>query len=95
MAVGYQFDQDRANQQLGSLAVQLRDLMVAVTSYHQKVTGLGHAGQMALGFTDADATDLQLRADYIYTIAAVYYGTAGQTPPFNFDDALSGPRAGR
>lgn len=95
MAVGYQFDQDRANSQLGSLAVQLRDLMVAVTSYHQKVTGLGHAGQMALGFTDADATDLQLRADYINTVAALYYGTAAQPTPFNFDDALSGPRAGR
>lgn len=95
MAVGFQFDQDRANNLLGSLSVQLRDLMVAISSYHQRVTGLGHAGQVALGFTDADATELQLRADYLYTMAAVYYGTAGQTPPFNFDDALSGPRAGR
>jgi hypothetical protein len=95
MAVGFQFDQDRANQQLGALAVDLRDLMVRITSYHQKVTGLGHAGQVALGFTDADATDLQLRADYINTVAALYYGTAAQPSPFNFDDALSGPRAGR
>ena len=95
MAVGYQFDQDRANQLLGQLAVQLRDLMVTISSYHQTVTGLGHAGQMALGFTDADATLLQLKADQIYTMAAVYYGLAAQTPAFNFDDALSGPRAGR
>ena len=95
MAIGYQFDQSSANNDLGAMCVQLRDLMVRVTSYHQKVTGLGHAGQVALGFTDADATDLQLRADYINTVAALYYGTAVQPSPFNFDDALSGPRAGR
>jgi hypothetical protein len=95
MAVGFQFNQDRANNQLGSLAVQLRDLMVQISSYHQEVTGLGHAGQVALGFTDAEATELQLKADQIYTIAAVYYGLAVQTPAFNFDDALAGPRAGR
>jgi len=95
MAVGFQFDQDRANQDLGALAVQLRDLMVRISSYHQKVTGLGHAGQMSLGFDDATATELQLKADQLYTVAAIYYGLATQTPAFNFDDALAGPRAGR
>lgn len=95
MAVGFQFDMDRANNDLGAMSVQLRDLMVRISSYHQEVTALGHAGQMALGFSDADATALQTTADVIYTMAAVYYGLAGQTPPFNFDSALSGPRACR
>jgi hypothetical protein len=34
-------------------------------------------------------------ANVINTVAAVYYGTAEQTPPFSFDNALSplwGPR---
>lgn len=100
MAIGYQTSQVEINNVAGGLAVGLRDLCQQIESFHGKIVSLGDgpdsraAALVTLGFTDAggngDAHKMVYLADVLNTIAAIYYGQAGQSPPFNFDSALSG-----
>ena len=107
MTVGFQANINASflNQQLGQIAVNLRDSMDAVNTFFALVnslgvTGLGNAG---LGTAPNPAnpgsiSDAQYFFNISYeqqTIAAVYFGTAAQTPAFNFALAVLPPTVGQ
>ena len=83
------------NGQLGNVAVTLRNACQQAVNFFEGVNGLGAAGLEALGFAAADATAFLAAANYMQTVGAVYYGTAAQTPAFNFDNALAAARGGQ
>jgi alkylhydroperoxidase family enzyme len=95
VTVGFQLSQQQINQQAGQLATGLRDWARGAGDFHTAIDALGAddtaraTALTALGFTSDDATELVYLANVINTVAAVYYGTAAQTPPFSFDSALS------
>jgi len=94
MAAGQPATIELINGQLTQNAVRLHALMSQVSDLHLQVTKLGPAGLQALGASATDAADIQAAWDQISTLAAVYFGTAAQTPAYNFDDALAHVRGG-
>lgn len=98
MAVGFttNVSTSQVNADLGSVAVQLRDACKRAIEFFQGVNVLGIAGlQSQLGMTLTDATDLFNQANQMQTVAQVYFGTAAQTPAFNFDAALAEARGSK
>jgi hypothetical protein len=89
MSVGVQATQSGVNNNLTSLAIQLRNLLRQISDQQEFVTGLGSTGLQALGFTSGDATSVLNFYSYMNTIAGVYFGTATQGTTFDFDNALS------
>lgn len=98
MSVGTQASKSSVDQNLSTLAVQLRGVMQAAKSLNTYVNGqnTGLAALQALGYSAADAaTALQL-IGYLNTLAGAYYGTVQQGGSggtgailFNFDNALA------
>jgi hypothetical protein len=95
MAVGNQPNASNINSVMGHIATDLRDWARRANQFHTAIDGMGAddpsraTALVALGFTQADATNLVYLANVLNTVAAIYYGTAAQTPAFNFDSALS------
>lgn len=82
------------NNQLTSLAVQLRHLFDQIADLNLQISKQGATGLQTLGASPGDATDIINRWAQINTLAALYFGTATQATTFNFDDALSNVRGG-
>jgi hypothetical protein len=79
------------NGAITNLSTAMRNLMWQVDNLSKNVNGQGggEAALVAAGFTSGDATTALAAISYLNTVAAVYYGTAAQTPAFNFDQELS------
>jgi Holliday junction resolvasome RuvABC DNA-binding subunit len=101
MAVGNIPSVGSINGTAGQLAIDLREWAHRAQIFHSAIGAMGAddpsraTALVGLGFAPADATEMVYLANVINTVAAVYYGTAEQTPPFSFDNALSplwGPR---
>lgn len=95
MGVGYEPSMGSINSSAGKLAVGLRGWARATTDFHAAIVDLGPdaasraTALVAMGFTQADATNMVRLADVINTMAALYYGNAAQPTPYNFDNDLS------
>jgi hypothetical protein len=83
------------NGQLGNIAITLRNACQQAASFFEGVNAIGAGGLEGIGFTTGDATAFLAAANYMQTVAAVYFGTAAQTPAFNFDNALAAARGGQ
>ena len=98
MAAGQQPTFDLLNGQLTACALRLRQVMLDITDLHLQVSKLGASGLQALPDAPPVAQasqDLATAWDHIATPAALYFGTADQPDPFNFDDQLATARAGQ
>lgn len=99
MPIGYQGNVNASylNAALGQLATGLRNACQAIEPFWALVNSLGTAGLEAapVSMSVADATAFFSAANYLQTMAAVYYGTAAQSPAFNFDSALAVARGGQ
>ena len=85
------------NAPLGILAVQLRDACRQILQEWSYVNRLGVAGLEAAPYS-MDSVSAQALFDaynYLQTVANIYYGTAAQPDPFDFDDALALIRGGQ
>lgn len=100
MSVGVQPTSATINNQLTSIAVQLRNAMTAINQLNTQVTngvlGDGQATLESYGFSSDDATAALALIGYFNQAAQVYYGelqfggTGGTgAAEFNLDNALS------
>jgi hypothetical protein len=94
MAVGNQVDVGGLNARLGDAAVSLRSVMEQILTLWAFVQPQGQAGLEALGFSADDAAAYFQAANYMQTVAGVYFGTASQGTDFDFDSALALVRGG-
>jgi hypothetical protein len=94
MAVGNPVDQGGLNAQLGDAAVSLRAAMEQVLTLWAFVQPTGAAGLEAFGFTADDANAYFTAANYMQTVAGIYFGTGAQPGAFDFDSALALVRGG-
>ena len=83
------------NSQLGAVAVAYRNACQQIIDLAAIVNVLGASGLETLGFTTTDAPNFVTAANYLQTLAQVYYGTAAQPADFNFDNALAAARGGQ
>lgn len=82
------------NSMLGGSAVQLRDACAEIMKMWSAVNALGVEGLTSIGF----GTDAQLffdQANYLQTVAQIYYGKVAQAEAYNFDNQLAPVRAGQ
>jgi len=91
MAIGQQPSADTLNAEITTVAQQWRGTARAAQDLSQKIVKMGTAGLTAgppdgPGLSPADADSALSYAGYLATLGGVFYGTAEQTPPFNFDD---------
>jgi len=94
MAVGNPVDVGGLNAQLGDAAVSLRSVMEQILTLWAFVQPQGESGLEALGFSAADAASYFQAANYLQTVAGLYFGTGAQPSAFNFDSALALVRGG-
>lgn len=90
MPVGIQPQVGQVNQQIGQIAINLRNACRDAANFQEWAVSTGLAGLETIGFTPGDAQSLLNMAGYLNTVAGIYTGQAAQTPSFNFDNALSG-----
>jgi hypothetical protein len=107
MAVGLQGNNATMDQALTSLAVQLRNTMYSISNLNSWINGQGNGSTVLadLGYSTvpsstnpggvSDAQFASSMLSYLNTMAAVYNGTAAQTPAFNFNQELSQLWAGQ
>jgi hypothetical protein len=107
MAVGAATSNGQVNNAITGLAVSLRNLMRQVYNLNLSVNGQGAGlaylegigyGSAANPANPGSISDAQYALNmigYLNTVAAVYFGTAAQTPAFNFDSELSQVWAGQ
>lgn len=101
MPVGATMGANQMNNIISSLAVNLREIMQAISDTNLSVNGqgTGSAYLQSIGYSNAanpanpggisDAAYALNMISYLNTVAAVYFGTAVQTPAFNFHQQLS------
>jgi hypothetical protein len=87
--VGNPVDAGGLNAQLGDAAVSLRAAMEQVLKLWSFVQPTGAAGLETIGFSSDDATAYFNAANYMQTVAGIYFGTATQGSEFDFDSALA------
>ena len=97
----------QVNNMLTALAVNLRDISQQIINLSLAVNGQGNglAYLEGIGFGStpnpanpgdvSDAAWVLTLLGYLNTVAEVYFGTAAQTPAFNFNQELSQVWAGR
>ncbi len=101
MPVGSTMGSSQMDNILSSLAVRLRDVMQDISNTNLSVNGQG-AGLTyleSIGYSGVSnpanpgsISDAQFALNmiaYLNTMAAVYFGTAAQTPAYNFHQQLS------
>ena len=105
--VGNQTTTGTINNQISGYAAQLRNIMYLISNLNKQVNGQGNGLAMveAIGYSSAanasnpggisDAQYALNMIGYLNTMAAIYYGTAAQSPAFNFDNELSQMWAGQ
>jgi hypothetical protein len=91
MTVGNQLNSSQIDRKISLLAVQLRDVMQAISNLSMNVNGQGAglAFLEAAGYTNTDAPVALAAISYLNTMAGVYFGTASQSSDYNFDQQLS------
>lgn len=101
MPVGNQDSEASVNNRITSMSVQMRELMSQVLNLNMGINGqnTGLAYLQSIGFSGASnpanpggISDAQYALNmiaYLNTLAGVYFGTATQTPAFNFNQELS------
>ena len=101
MPVGATIGKDQVDNIMSSLAVQLRDVMRQIYNLNMAVNGQGAglAYLASIGYPNTSnpanpgsVSDAQLALNmisYLNTVAGVYFGTAAQTPAYNFNQQLS------
>lgn len=92
MAVGPIYNSDQLRWRASQLAARRRTLELDVTEFHAYIARLGTGGLEAAGFTPDDAAEYLRLADVHGTVADIYFGTAAQPGPYDFDDALTALR---
>ncbi len=94
MPIGFADSASYLNGQLGQLAVDTRGIAQRQNALFLGIQGLGAddtaraAALEAKGYTAGEAAQVLYVASVFNTLATVYYGDAGQTPPFDFDDCF-------
>jgi hypothetical protein len=95
MPLGYPVNAGTINNNLGDLAVRLRQWAFDAGNMHTPIASLGAddptriAALQTLGYSEPDAAEALRLANVLWTVAALYYGQAAQPTPYNFDDDLS------
>ena len=101
MPVGATMGSSQMDNIITSLSVALREIMQSISNTSMSVNGQGQglAYLQSIGYSNAanpanpnNKSDAQLALDvisYLNTVAAVYFGSAAQTPAFNFHQQLS------
>lgn len=97
MSVGGQASNATVDQKLTDLSVSLRNVMHQIRNLSTWINGQGNGLTMleGLGYNATDAQTALNQISFLNTVAGVYYGTASQTPAFNFDNELSQLWAGQ
>jgi len=107
MPVGATIGSSQMDNIITSLAVQLREIMQDIADTNLSVNGQGQglAYLQSIGYSNVanpanpnNKSDAQYALDmisYLNTVAAVYFGTAAQTPAYNFNQQLSAVWGGR
>ena len=95
MAVGNQATVQSVNGSLSSMAITLRNQCQCIVNLQEFITQLGLAGLEALGFSPTDAASVISYANYLNTIAGVFFGTATQATQYNFANQLAPLYAGQ
>lgn len=107
MPVGSVIGSSQMDNMITSAAVGLRDVMQVISNLNLSVNGQG-AGLsylQSIGYSGTSnpanpgsVSDAQLALNtiaFLNTVAAVYFGTAAQTPAYNFHSQLSMVWAGQ
>jgi hypothetical protein len=90
MTIGNQASVGSLNSTLSQLALQIRNDMRSVANFFEFLVNSGGTAYLeSLDFDSTDATNFYNAANYMNTIAAVYFGTATQSSEFDFDNELS------
>jgi hypothetical protein len=101
MPVGATIGSDQMNNILTSFAIQLRNACRQISNLNLAVNGQGAglAYLQSIGYSNtsnpanpgsvSDAALALSVISYLNTVAGVYFGTATQTPAYNFDQQLS------
>lgn len=87
--IGNQPSTTQVNQTISALALQMRTNMRQIRDFFTWVNSQGEAGLETLGFVQADADAITAQASTLNTLAGVYFGTATQAAPFDFDNELA------
>jgi hypothetical protein len=107
MPVGAVIGSGQIDNIITALAVQLRDVMQHIANLNRAVNGQGAglAYLTSVGYSGtanpanpggvSDAALALSVISYLNTVAGVYFGTAAQTPAYNFDQQLSMVWAGQ
>lgn len=86
MAIGAPINPGIMNDQVGQIAVNLRNACQSIVNMQNTLVAVGQPALVAAGFTSTDATNLMTAVNQLNTIAQVYYGTATQATMFNFNN---------
>jgi hypothetical protein len=89
MTVGSQNNSLAINGQIGDLINRLWDTCGDILKLQEYVVGQGSAGLQAIGFDSTDATTVATVVNYLNTVAEIFFGSAAQTPAFNFSNELA------
>ena len=107
MPVGAVIGSSQIDNIITALAVDMRNIMQQVVNLNLAVNGQGAglAYLQSIGYSNAsnpanpgsvsDAALALSMISYLNTMAGVYFGTAAQTPAYNFNQQLSEIWAGR
>ena len=107
MPVGAVIGSSQVDNIITALAVDMRNIMQQVVNLNLAVNGQGAglAYLQSIGYSNAsnpanpgsvsDAALALSMIGYLNTMAGVYFGTAAQTPAYNFNQQLSEIWAGR
>jgi|SRR5215472_12792721 len=96
MPVGQQSTDTQINGLLSLLSANMRNVCTQMKNLNEQINGGGNglAYLESLGFSAADANSVIQYIGYFNTLSGVYFGTATQTPAFNFDNQLAALWAG-
>jgi hypothetical protein len=91
VAIGNQPSANLLNNMLSNYVSQMNKLCSQITQLQSYVVGAGAAGLQALPvpFTAADAASYVQAVNYLNTMAALWYGTAGQATAYNFQNQMN------
>lgn len=91
MAIGNQPSASQLNITLSNYVSQMNKLCAAITQLQEYVVAVGSAGLQALPapFAAPDADSYVQAVNYLNTMAALWYGTAGQATPYNFQNQMT------
>lgn len=94
MAIGNQttYSTTSLNSELGQHATDTQNVMRGDVEFFERINALGVTGLVAIGFSQDDAEKYYNTANYLNTIAEVYFGQATQLALFRFDDATASAR---